>query len=155
MRTDRPRRRFRPRCLALGMILAWIIALYVPKFVIAAAGVVNGPDGVLATTWYLTDQVEISAKVALALLTTTLLLAARLVPLGPQLRLFADALLGTAAMLLLLALLPASWSDGIGIGLTGRRFDPMTLPAYLVGGFLAGLAYSLADQKCGELTPPD
>lgn len=154
MRTDRPRIPFRPRCLALGMVAAWIVALYIPCFVIAAAGVVNGPGGILATAWTLADQVELSAKAAQSLFLTALLLAARMLPLGPQLRLVADALAGVAAMLLLLALLPAGWSDGLGIGLTGRRFDPTTLPSYLLGGLLAGLTFSLAERQCGRFNLP-
>ena len=59
--------------------------------------------------------------------------------------------LGALAMLLL-AFLPEAWSRGFGIGLTGARFDPATLPWYLIGGAAAGLAFSLADAKCGELS---
>lgn len=151
MRPNRPRRPFRPRCLALGMVIAWIVALYFPSFILAATGAVSTLDGILAATWALADRVGLPAKAMLALLTAALLLAARRLPLGPRLRLAADGLLGAVAMFLLIALLPAAWSDGIGVGLTGRRFDPATLPAYLAGGLLAGLAYSYADRKCGEL----
>lgn len=153
MRTDRPHRRFRPRCLILGMILAWIVALYVPAFLIAATGVL-GDGNPLAAMWALTDRVSLAAKLAVAALFAALLLASRRLAMPPHARIAADAVLGALAMLVLLALLPESWSRGIGIGLTGRRFDPATLPCYLLGGALAGLVFALADLKCGELTTP-
>lgn len=149
-RTDRPRRPFRPRCLALGMIAAWIVAQFVPSLIIAATGAVGTP-GDLAATWTIADQMGFRAKATQALLLTALLLGSRRLAMSERPRIALDALLGAAAMLLLLAILPESWSTGIGIGLTGQRFDPATLPAYLAGGLLAGLAFNLADRKCGEL----
>jgi hypothetical protein len=150
-RSDRPHRPFRPRCVILGMILAWIVALYVPAFLIAATGTI-GDINPFAAMWALTDRIALPAKLAFAALFAALILASRRVPVGPHFRIAADAALGALAMLLVLALLPEGWSRGIGIGLTGQRFDPATLPWYLLGGALAGPVFTLADRKCGELS---
>lgn len=151
-RLDRPHRPFRPRCLVLGMVLAWIVASYLPAFLIAAAGHA-GSGSPLAAMWLMTDRVAIAVKLALGALFVAFLVGSRkLVTLPPAIRAAADAALGALAMLLLLAFLPEAWSRGFGIGLTGARFDPATLPWYLIGSAVAGLAFSLADAKCGELS---
>lgn len=147
-RLDRPHRLFRPRCLILGMVLAWIAALYLPLILIAAAG----PSGITAS-WAMADAVSIPAKLGFALIFAALILASRRFPLGPQARVAADAVLGALAMLLLLAFLPQAWSRGFGIGLTGARFDAVATFCYLAGGLAAGLVFTLADAKCGELRP--
>jgi hypothetical protein len=133
------------------MILAWIVALYVPAFLLAATHPV-GEGNPLAVMWTLTDRMALAAKLAFAAIFAALILASRRVPLGPKIRIAADAALGALAMLLVLALLPEGWSRGIGIGLTGQRFDPATLPWYLLGAALAGPVFTLADRKCGELS---
>lgn len=157
-----PHRRFRPRCLFLGMIFGWVVAIYVPSALIAAFGLAppGTPEGILAATWHMTDEIGPFAKLTFAALAAAFFLGTRLAPMPLALRAAADAALGALAMFLLLAFLPADWSRGIGIGLSGQRFDPALLPIYLLGGALAGLTFSLADAKCGELrtsapTPPD
>lgn len=149
----RPHRRFRPRCLFLGMILGWVVAIYVPSALIAAFGLAppGTPPGILAATWHMTDEIGPIAKLIYAALAAALFLGSRRIAMSRFARAITDAILGAIAMLLLLAFLPEAWSRGIGIGLTGERFDPQLLPIYLLGGALAGLTFSLADAKCGEL----
>lgn len=149
----RPHRRFRPRCLFLGMIFGWVVAIYVPSAMIAAFGLAppGTPPGIIAATWHMTDEIGPIAKLAFAALAAALLLGTRLAAMPRTARAAADAALGVLAMMLLLAFLPEAWSRGIGIGLTGQRFDPALLPIYLLGGALSGLTFSLADAKCGEL----
>jgi len=149
----RPHRRFRPRCLFLGMIFGWVVAIYVPSALIAAFGFSppGTPPGILAATWHMTDEIGPFAKLTFAALAAAFFLGTRLAPMPRIARAAADAALGMLAMFLLLAFLPEAWSRGIGIGLTGQRFDPSLLPLYLLGGALAGLTFSLADAKCGEL----
>jgi len=137
------------------MLLAWIVAFYLPAFLIAATGHA-GSGSALSAMWLMTDRVGLAVKLALGVLFIILLLGhRRAIALPTPIRAAADALLGALAMFLLLAFLPESWSRGFGIGLTGTRFDPDTLPWYLLGGLAAGLVFTLADAKCGELrTPP-
>jgi hypothetical protein len=47
-----------------------------------------------------------------------------------------NIVLGIAAMALTLALVPADFSRGFGVGLTGARFDPIVLPLYVASGAL-------------------
>lgn len=149
-RPYRSYRPFRPRCLLLGMVLAWIVAAYLPALLIGALDRA-APGSILAAMWAMTDNVALAAKLAYALLFAALLLGSRRVRLGQTARATADGVLGALAMLLLLAFLPESWSRGFGIGLTGARFDSLATPCYLLGGALAGLTFTLADAKCGEL----
>ena len=152
-RLDRPHRPFRPRCLVLGMVLAWIVAFYLPALLIAAAGHA-GSGSALSAMWLMTDRVGLTVKLALGVLFIAFLIGTRrLITLPPAVQAAADALLAVLAMLLLLAFLPEGWSRGFGIGLTGERFDPDTLPWYLIGGAAAGLTFTFADAKCGELRP--
>lgn len=151
-----PTRPFRPRCLFAGMIFGWVAALYVPSLLFALFGLAppGTPEGIVAATWHLTDEIGPVAKLAFAAIAGALLIGTRRIAMGASLRTVADAALGTLAMLLLLAFLPERWSRGIGIGLTGARFTMPFLAIYLAGGALAGLAFNLADRKCGELARP-
>lgn len=58
------------------------------------------------------------------------------------------ALAGVAAMLLALMLIPAEWSRGFGVGLTGERLPPRLLPFYLAGAAAAGLTYVFTVARC-------
>lgn len=154
MRTHRP---FRPRCLAAGLIISWIVAIYVSAALIAGADLAPGYRGrpLGEAVWDLTDAISIQVKLAYALASSALLLGSRAVAMPRPLRTAADLALACAAMLLTLALLPPDWSQAFGIGLTGTRFDPSTLPRYLAAAILAGLTFTLADWKCGELAQPE
>jgi hypothetical protein len=156
----RPHRPFRPRCLAAGLVVSWIVAIYASAALLAAADLAPGYRGrpVGEAVWNLTDAISVQAKLAYALASTALLLGSRAVPMPRPLRTAADLILACMAMLTVLALLPADWSQGFGTGLTGARFDPATLPRYLAAAILSGLTFSLADWRCGELaqlTPED
>ncbi len=152
----RPHRPFRPRCLAAGMIFAWIVAIYLSAALIAAAGVLPGYGGrgVADVTWELTDQVSFAAKLGYAAALTALLLGSRLISMPRPVRTALDVILACAAMLLVLALLPQDWSAGFGIGLTGRRFDADTLPRYLIAAAVSGLTFTIADAKCRDFDYP-
>jgi hypothetical protein len=58
-------------------------------------------------------------------------------------------------MLAVLASLPAEWSRGFGVGLSGNRFDPGLLAVYLFSAALAGLAFHLAEKSCLRRDYPD
>ena len=154
MRTHRP---FRPRCLAAGLIVSWILAIYVSSALLIAAGLAPGyrGRGLLAGLWDFTDQISFGAKLAYALASSALLLGSRAIPMSRPLRTAADVFLACAAMLLVLGLLPRDWSQGLGIGLTGQRFDPHALPRYLAAAALAGLVFTFADANCRNFASRD
>ena len=52
------------------------------------------------------------------------------------------------AMLLMLALLPAAWSRGFGIGIAGARFEPVLVGIYLSGALAAALTFGGVERRC-------
>lgn len=61
-----------------------------------------------------------------------------------------EAGLGLLCMLLVLAFLPETWSQGFGIGLTGSRFVLLPTAIYLGGGFLSGVVFSISEANCAR-----
>ncbi|HEY0411912.1 MAG TPA: hypothetical protein VGD66_02075 [Allosphingosinicella sp.] len=146
--------RARPKCFLLALLLAWVVAVFLSSALIALAHLspLAQARRFPASVWAVADEVGPAAKLAFVLLLAPLLLLAEaLAP--PRLRAALAILLACAAMLLALALVPAAWSRGFGIGLTGARFDPSTLPIYLGSAALAGLSFSLSLARCGALLP--
>ena len=139
------------KCFFAAWIFAWVVAIYVPSAVIALGGLSplaenrSFPAAVLA----IADEVAPAAKIGFAVLLAAFLFAARkTVALRRPVALAADILFACLAMFLTLALLPAEWSRGFGIGIDGTRFDPKATLIYLAGGALAGLTFSLSEAKC-------
>ena len=145
--------------------------VFVSSALIVLRGVPNamtrsgvGHPGPFAATWRVADEMGPAAKLLLvALFATFLWLGERywLQPAGatsahavseqPSQSWSAYAVnvaLGAAAMLLTLALVPAAYSRGFGVGLTGARFDPEVLPLYLVSATLGAIAYTLSVRRC-------
>jgi hypothetical protein len=145
----------RPKCFLVALIAGWVVAIFLPSAIIAAAGLSPLAAGrnLAAATIEVADEVAPAAKIGFALLFALLLCARRRWARLPALP--ADILTGCAAMLAVLALLPLAWSRGIGIGLSGSRFDPALLAIYLLGAALAGLAFHLAEDKCLRRDYPD
>lgn len=145
----------RPKCFFVALIAAWVVAIFLPSFVVAAAGL--SPQAarrnLAAATFAVADEVAPAAKIGFALLFAALLYVRRRWTPAPALP--ADMLAGCAAMLAIVASLPAPWSRGFGIGLSGSRFDPVPLAAYLAAGALAGLAFRLAEARCLGRDYPD
>jgi hypothetical protein len=101
-----------------------------------------------AATFAVADQVAPAAKILFAVLFAAMLSVARRVTLRRSLGIALDMALSCVAMLAVLALLPAAWSRGFGIGLTGARFTAAPLLIYLAGALLAGLGFSLSETSC-------
>ncbi len=150
-----PMQPIRPKCFFVALIAGWVVAIFLPSLIVAAAGLSPLAAGrnLAAATVRVADEVAPAAKIGFALLFAALLYARRRWTAAPALP--ADLLVGCAAMLAVLALLPLAWSRGFGIGLSGRRFDPDLLAIYLVGGALAGLAFHLAERSCLRPDYPD
>ena len=145
-----------PKCFFAALIFAWATFIFLPSALIALAGLSPPTAGktFLAATFAIADEVAPAAKIGFALILAALLFAARrLVRRSPPVIL--DVALACAAMLVTLALLPASWSRGFGIGLTGVRFALAPLAAYLVGSAFAGLLFNFSEAKCRRRDYPD
>lgn len=138
----------RPKCFLIALISAWAAAIYVPSLAVAAAGLSPLASGrsLPAAVWAVADEVAPAAKIGFALLFVLLLAARR--RLLPRPAVPADMILGAAAMLAVVAVLPQNWSRGFGIGLAGARFDPAPLALYLLSGALAGLVFNRIEAGC-------
>jgi hypothetical protein len=141
------------RCTLTALLAAWVTMVFGTSLLMAAFGPLGpGPAGVqelARAVWKGADDMGPAVKLLLIALFGMQLLGGRsLDPLRPGQALAVQAALGALAMLLTLALIPASFSRGFGVGLTGARFDPATLPIYLCGGALGGLVFTLSRQKC-------
>lgn len=142
------------RCWFTAWVLGWAMTVYVASAAIAAlglSGAVPRPAGLgelLASTFRVADLVSPQAKLMPGLLLALGfggVAAARLPVVGSLLLAIATAL---AATLATLAFLPAAWSRGFGIGLTGDRFDGATLPIYLAAAVMSGIGFALTHARC-------
>ena len=139
------------KCFFAAWIFAWVIAIFVPSILIAWAGLspLAQGRGLPAAILAVADEAAPAAKIGFAfLMGLFLVLARKAIRTQNAVAVGADILLAVLAMLLMLALLPADWSRGFGIGMTGTRFAPAATLIYLAGAGLAGLAFSLSEAKC-------
>jgi cell division protein FtsW (lipid II flippase) len=129
-------------------LFAWVVAIFLPSGLIALFDLSAAAAGrnFLSATFEVADQVAPAAKLSFVILFAALLLIAH--RLRRQLDLASAILAACLAMLLTLALLPATYSRGFGIGLANSRFDPALLAIYLASAVLAGLTFSSAETKC-------
>ncbi|MDG2532357.1 hypothetical protein P6144_01750 [Sphingomonas sp. HITSZ_GF] len=132
------------RCSGPAWLFGWVTAVFLPSLLIAFER--RGLEGLPGHSWKVADDVGPFAKLLLGGLLMLCFWLATRVRVGP-LALWA-ALGGLAAMALSLALIPAGYSRGFGIGLTGARFDPAILPWYAIGAVAAGCVFALALARC-------
>lgn len=137
-----------PRCFFIALIAAWVLAIYLPSLVIAAAGLSPLAAGrnLAVATLDVADEVAPAAKIGFALLLSLLLYARRRWPALPAVP--ADVAIGGLAMSATVAFLPQAWSRGFGIGIAGNRFDPVLLAIYLSCAALAGLVFHFSEKRC-------
>lgn len=139
------------KCVFIAWIFGWVTAIYLPSALIAALGLSPLAEGrsLPAATFAVADEVAPFAKIGFAIAFALFMVTARkLLRARGFAALLADAVLAAAAMLLTLAALPADWSRGFGIGLTGERFAPDVTAIYLLGAVLAGLVFAIAEARC-------
>lgn len=151
MRKPTHGRRTSLKCFFIAWIFGWATAVYLPSALIAATHFSPLEEGnsLPAATFSVADEVAPFAKIGFALAFGLFMFGARkLLPIRGAPAVLADAALAGAAMLLTLALLPANWSRGFGIGLTGERFAPGVTAIYLLGAVLAGLLFSISEARC-------
>ncbi|PAX08833.1 hypothetical protein CKY28_05610 [Sphingomonas lenta] len=104
-----------------------------------------------AATWKVADDVGPAAKLLLGGLLALLFVAAeRFMPRATPVRYAGNMAAGVLAMFGTLLLIPAAYSRGFGVGLTGARFDPAVLPLYVAGGAAAGLVFTYALIRCND-----
>jgi hypothetical protein len=140
-----------PKCFFIAWIFAWVVAVYPPSAAIALARLspLTNDQGFLAATLAVADDVSPAAKIGFALLLALLLLAARRLPtLGRKSTLVPDVAAACLAMFLVIALLPAEWSRGFGVGLSGDRFGTEVTLIYLVSAAASGLTFRRSEAKC-------
>lgn len=104
--------------------------------------------GLPAATLAVADEVAPAAKIMFAILFALMLLLARRVALSSLLCVMLDMFIACLSTVLVLAFLPADWSRGFGIGLTGARFAFEPLLIYLGGAMLAGFSFSMSERNC-------
>lgn len=148
-------RPIRPKCFFVALIAGWVVAIFLPSAMIAAAGLSPLAAGrnLAAATFEVADEVAPAAKIGFALLFAGLLCVRRRWTRVPALP--ADILIGCLAIATVAALLPSDWSRGFGVGLSASRFDPALTAVYLVGGALAGAAFHLGERSCRRRDYPD
>lgn len=152
------------RCWLLALLSGWVTTVFGASALIVLRSVPNamtrsglGSPGWLPATWRVADEMAPAAKLLLVALVAILLwLGERSVPQSPGTDGSArwwwpyvrNGVLGATAMLLTLALVPTTFSRGFGVGLTGARFDPMTLPLYLLSAGLGAIVYTFSVTRC-------
>jgi ribosomal protein L7/L12 len=144
------------RCAFSAWIISWAIMVFLPSAVFAYLGlyksetdIEQGVSSFLAATWQVADDVGPIAKLMmgawLALLSAFAFLHKPRNFLAHAITL---SICGALGVLFTLLIIPAEYSRGFGIGLTGARLDQQTLPIYAVGGLISGLMLSILYWHC-------
>ncbi|MCD2323557.1 hypothetical protein LQ953_05950 [Sphingomonas sp. IC-56] len=138
------------RCFGIAWVLGWAVAIYLPSVLIAWDQLGGRFDlrRLLADTWHVADAMAPGAKLMLGGLMLVGFLAADRFGRNRRVAVVLGAVAGAAALLLTLLLLPAEWSRGFGIGLTGERLPRGLLPFYLGGAAVAGVFNALSVAAC-------
>lgn len=139
------------KCFFVGWIFSWVTAIYVPSLLIAITGFSPSSvqEGFLSSTFAVADEVAPAAKLSFAALLAAFVFVGRKVLSDTGYWAVALRMLSAlAAMLLILTFLPATWSRGFGVGLTGMRFSPGATLIYVAGALLSGLVFALSEAKC-------
>jgi hypothetical protein len=152
------RNRFSFGCSFSSWIAGWAVAVFLPSAAIAyfgisesAANIGEGFNHLLATTWKVADNVGPLAKLMIgALLALFNTLALVTIKHNNLTQAIGCASAGMLAIVLTLVLIPAEYSRGFGIGLTGARIDQNTLPIYVVCGLISGLALRSMHHRCSS-----
>lgn len=146
------------RCFFPAWIVSWFTAVFAPSLVIAylglskaAAAIGTGFHRLPASTWKVADDIGPVVKLMVgALLLICLLAFGRIAGVSRGMRPVATAAIGVAALAITVSLVPATFSRGFAIALTGNRFDTLITPIYLAGGALAGLMFALSFDRCSR-----
>lgn len=145
------------KCLFPAWLFAWVVAIFLPSATIAylglspaAAAIGVGFENIFATTWKVGDGIGPFAKLSFGALLLAQFFAVQRLRLNGVALYVVSVAAAAVAMVLALALLPAEYSRGFGIGLSGTRFEPTLTAIYAVGGALAGATFAFALQRCAK-----
>ncbi|MCB2376814.1 hypothetical protein LGH70_04435 [Hymenobacter sp. BT635] len=141
-----------------ALLVSWVTMVFGTGFLIFVFAPIklvkynsNFIANALRSTWEIGDAMGPAVKISYILLLGLLLLAFKGVV--NKTRTFSYLLPIVFAVLsatLVLAFLPAEFSRGYGIGLTGVRFDIGVLPIYFMGAILSGLAFGIVFNGLAE-----
>jgi hypothetical protein len=140
------------RCWLSALLAAWVVQIFGTSALLA--GMQEGGLSSPSAVWIIADAVGPLAKIGYVAVLALLLAPWRRRHLAAVPTVCIWALASVAALLGVLALLPAEFSRGFGIGYDGARFSPATLPAYVAAAALAGLLGALLQRRC-YATGPD
>jgi hypothetical protein len=145
----------RAKCFLPAWLFGWVVAIFVPSALIALLGLSEagaasgtGLDRLPATTWKVADDVGPVAKLMLGAFLLLLFYGVARVRASLPVGTAVAALAALFAMAATLLLVPAAYSRGFGLGLTGSRLDPAILPIYAAGAILAGIVFHIAFVRC-------
>ncbi|WP_100335868.1 hypothetical protein [Hymenobacter chitinivorans] len=107
------------------------------------------------TIWEIGDAMGPAVKISYIVLFGLLIFASKSVINRNRRTSYALSIIfAVVSATLVLAFLPADFSRGYGIGLTGARFDTRMLPIYMAGAVLSGVAFSYAVNRLSENQKP-
>lgn len=129
---------------------AWAAGIYLASALIAALELAPEARGCgAACTFAVADAVSPQAKLVTgALLGAMMWLARRRRPAGFAAMALRDAIAGMVAVALALALIPAGWSRGFGLGLFEQRFAPLPTLIYLASAAAGAVVGTLLERSC-------
>ena len=138
-----------------ALLVAWVVLVFGTSALLVLASPLHfkpySPQVLVnffRTTWEVADEVGPVVKISLILLFTLLIVTSeKLVEPQRATTYAARALVAVLTTVAVLGALPAAYSRGFGIGLTGTRFDDRTIWVYLLGAVLSGVAYQYSLQK--------
>ncbi len=134
-----------------SLLAAWITVVFGTSILLAAFTTVDSSTyhpnaflNFLRQVWEIADEMGPAVKISLILMFTLLTYCIKSLNLhkSKALAYLINMSLACVAVALVLAFLPAGYSRGFGIGLTGIRFDKSVLPYYLMGALLEGFVFT-------------
>jgi len=144
-----------PKCFLPAWLAGWVVAIFLPSALIAwfglsapAAAIGTGFDSLPATAWKVADDVGPVAKLMQGGLLLVLFYGVARLRTSALTGCIIASAAGLAATAATLLLVPADYSRGFGLGLTGLRLDPAVLPHYAIGAVLAGVVFHLGFNRC-------
>lgn len=138
------------RCFLAGWVSAWSVAIFLSSGVLAHFGMAPAAgDCGVSCFFVVADEVSPQAKLTFGITLGLLLLAIRRFAGDRLLAILAgNATASLTAMIGTLALLPADWSRGFGVGVFQERFAVWPTAVYLACALVAALVGTLIERIC-------
>lgn len=142
-----------------ALLASWVTIVFGTSMLIVAFAPIqqqthtsNQIINFLLQTWAVADEMGPAVKISIILLFAICIFTYRKFSAKNNFILSSiiSAFFATVSVLLVLAFLPAEYSRGFGIGLTGTRFDEQVIVFYLIGAVAGGLAFSYTDYRLSK-----